>query len=85
MEKIKYQARIQAIVNAKVQAQSTANALNVKLKRIVKFAEDENNGFQPLYARAAMMASDNNESKNSEIQAGEESVRSSVVVTYEFE
>ena len=32
-----------------------------------------------------MMASDNNESKNSEIQAGEESVRSSVVVTYEFE
>ena len=36
MEKIKYQARIQAIINAKVQAQSTASALNVKLKRIVK-------------------------------------------------
>jgi uncharacterized protein YggE len=83
MEKIKYQARIQAIVNAKVQAQSTASALNVKLKRIIKFAEDENNGFQPLYARVAMSAMDN--SKNSEIQAGEESVRSSVVVTYEFE
>jgi|APGre2960657468_1045069.scaffolds.fasta_scaffold02033_6 hypothetical protein len=83
MEKIKYQARIQAIINAKVQAQSTASALNVKLKRIIKFAEDDNNGFQPLYARASMSASDN--SKNSEIQVGEESVRSSVVVTYEFE
>ena len=83
MEKIKYQALIQAIVNAKVQAQSTASALNVKLKRIIKFAEDENNGFQPLYARVAMSATNN--STNSEIQVGEESVRSSVVVTYEFE
>ena len=85
MEKIKYQARIQAIVNAKVQAQSTASALNVKLKRIVKFAEDDNNGFQPLYARVAMSASSDSGSKNSEIQVGEESVRSSVIVTYEFE
>jgi uncharacterized protein YggE len=85
MEKIKYQARMQAILNAKVQAQSTANALNVKLKRIVKFAEDENNGFQPLYARSAMALSDKDESKNPQIQAGEESVRSSVIVTYEFE
>ena len=85
MEKIKYQARIQAIVNAKVQAQSTASALNVKLKRIVKFAEDDNNGFQPLYARVAMSASADSGSQNSEIQVGEESVRSSVIVTYEFE
>jgi uncharacterized protein YggE len=85
MEKIKYQARMQAILNAKVQAQSTANALNVKLKRIVKFAEDDNNGFQPLNARSAMVVSDKNESKNLQIQAGEETIRSSVIVTYEFE
>ena len=76
---------MQAILNAKVQAQSTANALNVKLKRIVKFAEDENNGFQPFYARSAMALSDKDESKNPQIQAGEETVRSSVIVTYEFE
>lgn len=85
MEKIKYQARMQAIVNAKTQALSTANALNVKLKRIVKFAEDDNNGFQPVYARSAMALSDNNESNNPQIKAGEETIRSSVVVTYEFE
>jgi uncharacterized protein YggE len=84
MEKIKYQARMQAILNAKVQAQSTANALNVKLKRIVKFAEDENNGFQPLYARSAMALS-NKEDDDLKIQPGEEAVRSSVIVTYEFE
>ena len=84
MEKIKYQARMQAILNAKVQAQSTANALNVKLKRIVKFAEDDNSGLQPLYARSTMAVSDKDEN-NLKIQAGEETVRSSVVVTYEFE
>jgi uncharacterized protein YggE len=84
MEKIKYQARMQAILNAKVQAQSTANALNVKLKRIVKFAEDENNGFQPLYARSAMAVSEKSDN-NLKIQAGEETIRSSVIVTYEFE
>jgi uncharacterized protein YggE len=84
MEKIKYQARMQAILNAKVQAQSTANALNVKLKRIVKFAEDDNGSFQPLYARSTMAVSDKDEN-NLKIQAGEETVRSSVVVTYEFE
>ena len=84
MEKIKYQARMQAILNAKVQAQSTANALNVKLKRIVKFAEDDNDGAQPLYARSAMVMNDKEEN-NLKIQAGEETVRSSVVVTYEFE
>lgn len=85
MAKIKYQARMQAIVNAKIQAESTANALNVKLKRIVKFAEDENADLQPLYARSAMAVSDTEESKNPKIQAGEETVRSSVIVTYEFE
>ena len=84
MEKIKYQARMQAILNAKVQAQSTANALNVKLKRIIKFAEDDNNGFQPLYARSAMAVSEK-VGNDLKIQAGEETVRSSVVVTYEFE
>ena len=84
MEKIKYQARMQAILNAKVQAQSTANALNVKLKRIVKFAEDDNTGFQPLYARSAMAVSEK-AGNDLKIQAGEEAVRSSVIVTYEFE
>jgi hypothetical protein len=84
MEKIKYQARMQAILNAKVQAQATANGLNVKLKRIVKFAEDDNNGFQPLYARSAMAVSGKDQDQLN-IQAGEESVRSSVIVTYEFE
>ena len=74
---------MQAIVNAKVQAQATANALNVKLKRIVKFAEDDN-GLQPIYARNAMALSEN-KAKNLEIQAGEETVSSSVIVTYEFE
>ena len=83
IEKIKYQARMQAIVNAKVQAQATANALNVKLKRIVKFAEDDN-ALQPIYARSSMALSEN-KAKNLEIQAGEETVNSSVIVTYEFE
>ena len=83
IEKIKYQARMQAIVNAKVQAQATANALNVKLKRIVKFAEDDN-GLQPIYARSSMALSEN-KVKNLAIQAGEETVSSSVIVTYEFE
>ncbi len=83
IEKIKYQARMQAIVNAKVQAQATANALNVKLKRIVKFAEDDN-VLQPIYARSSMALSEN-KAKNLEIQAGEETVSSSVIVTYEFE
>lgn len=83
IEKIKYQARMQAIVNAKVQAQATANALNVKLKRIVKFAEDDN-GLQPIYARNTMALSEN-KAKNLEIQAGEETISSSVIVTYEFE
>jgi hypothetical protein len=84
IEKIKYQARMQAILNAKVQAQATANGLNVKLKRIVKFSEDDNNGFQPLYARSAMAISGKDQDQLN-IQAGEEAVRSSVIVTYEFE
>jgi len=85
MAKIKYQARMQAIVNAKTQAESTASALNVKLKRIVKFAEDENADLQSPYAKSAVVVSDTEESKNPKIQAGEETVRSSVIVTYEFE
>lgn len=87
IEKIKYQARMQAIINAKKEAEATAKSLKVKLKKIIKY-HDEENYYQP-YAmqRMAVMADQGSNPKGSypEVQPGEEIVRSSVVVTFEFE
>lgn len=82
IENLKYQARMQAIVNAKKEALSTAKALNVTLKRIVKY-HDEENYYQP-YAMQRM-ATTAYKGSYVEVQPGEEVVRSSVEVTYEFE
>jgi len=87
IENIKYQARMKAIIKAKSEAEATAKSLNVKLKKIVKY-HDEENYYQP-YAmhRMSVMADQGSSAKGSypEIQPGEEVVRSSVVVTFEFE
>ncbi|MBM3590026.1 MAG: DUF541 domain-containing protein [Alphaproteobacteria bacterium] len=78
---------MKAIIKAKSEAEATAKSLNVKLKKIVKY-HDEENYYQP-YAmhRMSVMADQGSSAKGSypEIQPGEEVVRSSVVVTFEFE
>jgi uncharacterized protein YggE len=86
IDEVKNNARLQAIINAKVEAQETAKALNVKLKRIVKY-QDEENFYQPYAMQRLATATKTAELKGegSQLFPSEEIVRSSVLVTYEFE
>lgn len=86
IEKVKSQARIKAIENARQEAMATAKALGVKIKKIVKFYEDDNSYPVIAYGRmaSAKMMSEG-ASPSAEIMAGEELVNSSVTITFEFE
>jgi hypothetical protein len=82
IENVKNQARLKAIINAKTEALETAKALNVKLKKIVKY-HDEENYYQPYAMQRVSAFAD--KGSYPQLNPGEETVRSSVVVTYEFE
>jgi uncharacterized protein YggE len=56
--------------------------LNVKLKKIVKY-HDEENYYQPYAMQRVSAFAD--KGSYPQLNPGEETVRSSVVVTYEFE
>ncbi|MFM6972575.1 MAG: SIMPL domain-containing protein [Alphaproteobacteria bacterium] len=85
IQKIKSQARIKAIENARQEAMATAKALGVKIKKIVKFYEDDNYYTPVAYRVSASRAMADSAPQNSEIMAGEEVVNSSVTITFEFE
>jgi len=82
IEEIKNKARFQAIINAKAEAQETAKALNVKLKRIVKY-NDMENFYQPYAMQRVSSVVDKVE--DSQLYPSEEIIKSSVEVIYEFE
>ncbi|MFZ9180639.1 MAG: SIMPL domain-containing protein [Rickettsiales bacterium] len=86
IEKVKSQARIKAIENARQEAMATANALGVKIKKIVKFYEDDNY-YPPIspYRVGMVKAMSETATPNANIMAGEEVVNSSVTITFEFE
>lgn len=86
IEKIKKQARSEAIDKAKEEAKTTAKALGVNLKRIVRF--DQNDGPMPfpmMRAKSMAFASDAMAVEAPRIEAGTERITASVSVTYEFE
>ena len=65
---------------------ATAKALGVKIKKIVKFYEDDNY-YPPIspYRVGVAKAISESTMPNADIMAGEEVVNSSVTITFEFE
>lgn len=84
IDKIKAQAREEAIKNAKEEAKKIAEELDVKLVKITGYY-DMNNESYPMYAREAM-SSDIGIMKASAttIPKGEQIIKSSISITYEI-
>ena len=85
IEQIKSQARIKAIENAKNEASNIANALGLKLKKIIKFQDDDSYYRIPQYAHARALSVSASPESDSSIMAGEETVSANVQITFEFE
>lgn len=83
VDQIKSQARIKAIENAKNEATNIANALGLKLKKIIKFQDEDNYYRIPQYAHARSLSA--SAESNSNIMAGEETIQANVQITFEFE
>lgn len=79
------EARDSAIADAKTEAEKLAQALGVKLVRIVSFSENGGGYPVPMYARdAVMMQSAKAEVSNPVIPVGAQKVESNVTVVYEI-
>ncbi len=86
-DKLKSEARAEAIADAETKAKELAAQLGVKLVRIVGFNENEG-GYYPMYAkREVMMAMDSaagSAAPAPEMPVGENKIQSNVSVTYEI-
>ena len=80
-EKVKMEARREAIKDAKTKAKILAKDLGVRLGKIAAFSES--GGGIPIYARAFAEA-DFGVSAAPQTEPGEQEIRSFVTVTYEF-
>lgn len=83
---IKKKARIEAIEKAKEEAKATAKALNVSLKKIVRFDENDGmNQFPIMRNKSMVFASDRLVGEAPIIEPGTEKINASVSIAYEFE
>lgn len=82
-ESLQQQARTQAIAKARAEAQVLARSLGVKLGKVVSFSEG---GYMPYYSAAMSArvekAMDSAEVPNPEMPTGEQTITSSVNITY---
>lgn len=84
-EGLQEEARLEAIANAKEQAQRLADNLGVKLGDIVSFNENNDGGYYPMpsyMAREESLQMDMAASISPELPAGENDITSRVTVTY---
>lgn len=83
-EKIKIEARKKAIENAKEKAKVLAKDLGVRLGKIANFSES-GGGF-PIYAQSfeALRGGGGVSAPAPRVEPGEEEIRSTVTITYEF-
>lgn len=78
------EARDAAIADAKSEAEKLAEALGVKLVRIVSFSENGGGYPVPMYARMDAIAGSTKEVSNPIIPVGAQKVESNVTVVYEI-
>ncbi len=84
----KSQAQNIAIEKAQKEAETTAKNLGVKLGKIVRFYEEPNPHFggpRPVMMMAKGMMADSAEMAAPQLEAGEEKISSTVMITYEIE
>ena len=82
-EALKAQAKADAIVKAKADAETTAKNLGLHLGRVVSFYEETPVNDYPMALGAPMMAKSSTESVSPTIQPGEQKITSTVSITYE--
>lgn len=82
---VEAEARSEAIADAKVKASELAKQLDVNLGDIISF-EEVNYGYEPMFARMEMAASDSTaESVPAEIAVGQNEIRKTVNITFELD
>lgn len=82
----KVKARTKAIADAQMKASALARDLGVRLGRIVGYYDDQNGPPQPVgvYAGPQMLKADAIGSAAPHVQPGEQEIRASITITYEF-
>lgn len=87
-EAVKAEARTQAIIQAKEKATQIAKDLNIDLKKVVSFYEDQpytpNNQYMAVKAEGAMMSSDATGAAPAPLPQGENKYTSTITITYEI-
>lgn len=85
---VQKEARDEAIADATEKAEELADALGVRLVRVVSFNENGDGGYPPMpyYSKAMALeaANDSGERGGPEISVGENKVTSNVSITYEI-
>ncbi|MDP3710633.1 MAG: SIMPL domain-containing protein [bacterium] len=82
-EKVKAQAREEAIKKAKEKAESIADGLGAGLGRVISFSES--GGFYPVFAKSAEIYGLGGAAPATpQVQAGEQEIVSNVVINYEL-
>lgn len=82
-EKLKEEARSQAIADAREQADRLAKDLGVKIKEMVSFNEDQGYSPEPYYGMGGEMAV-SAKAAAPQLPVGENTVKSRVYITYEI-
>jgi uncharacterized protein YggE len=86
IEKVKQEARIKAMENAKDKAEALADVTGVDLRRVISFNESFGGGYMPIYRDFDMKAEAANAGAPApSIEAGSNEIIVNVSVTYEIE
>ena len=86
-EKAKNEARREAIKEAREKAEELARDLDMRLKRIVSFSEDNGGGIAPMYGleKMGIGGAVDVAARAPSLPAGENAFHSNVTITYEIE
>ncbi len=86
-EKLKIEARDMAIADAKVKAKILAKSLDVKIKKIVAFYDEENNMPSPMMYKAMSLESGmgGDATRDAVLAPGDQKITSNVSITFEIE
>lgn len=85
LEKVKQEARIKAMENAKDKAEALADVTGVDLRRVISFNESFGGGYPPIYRDFDMKAEAAVSNPAPAIEVGSNEIIVNVSVTYEIE
>lgn len=84
-EKLKNEARDEAIKDAKEKAKVLAKSLGVELDRIISYSDDNSQTAYPMMYAKAMDSSASGAAENATLPIGEQEITSNVSITFQIE